>query len=134
MAIKEAQIHVRFSDLDVLGHVNNNIYLSYFEIARVHYFGELLGKDYNWKEYGVVLVKNEVEYLKPVFLGDNAYIKMYVGKIGTKSFELSYELKVGDELRTRGSSVLVAFNGKTQKSIDIPEQMLKALETLKAEQ
>lgn len=44
--IKPVEIQVRFADLDVMGHVNNSVYLSYFEMARVHYFGELLG--YNW--------------------------------------------------------------------------------------
>jgi acyl-CoA thioester hydrolase len=58
-----ARIHVRFSDLDILGHVNNSVYLSYFEIARVHYFGELLGTSWDWKTFTVVLVKNEIEYL-----------------------------------------------------------------------
>ena len=47
--IQPANIQVRFSDLDVLGHVNNTIYFSYFELARVHYFRELLGIDWDWQ-------------------------------------------------------------------------------------
>ncbi len=132
--IEAARIHVRFSDLDVLGHVNNNVYLSYFEIARVHYFGMLLGKNYNWRENGVVLLKNEVEYLRPVFLNDEVYVKMFVDHIGNKSFTLSYELTVNGILSSKGSSVLVAYNGIRQESIPIPEEMKKALLKLKAEQ
>lgn len=132
--IEAARIHVRFSDLDVLGHVNNNVYLSYFEIARVHYFGMLLGKNYNWRENGVVLLKNEVEYLRPVFLNDEVYVKMFVDHIGNKSFTLSYELTVNGILSSKGSSVLVAYNGIRQESIPIPEEMRKALLKLKAEQ
>lgn len=132
--IEAARIHVRFSDLDVLGHVNNNVYLSYFEIARVHYFGMLLGKNYNWRENGVVLLKNEVEYLRPVFLNDEVYVKMFVNHIGNKSFTLSYELTVNGILSSKGSSVLVAYNGIRQESILIPEAMRKALLKLKEEQ
>ena len=40
MKIKPAEIQVRFADIDVLGHVNNAIYLSYFEMTSVHYFNE----------------------------------------------------------------------------------------------
>ncbi len=55
-----AKIQVRFTDLDVLGHVNNNVYLSYFEMTRVHYFKELLGENWDWRKFGIVLVKNDL--------------------------------------------------------------------------
>ena len=50
MKIKPTEIQVRFADIDVLGHVNNAIYLSYFEMTRVHYFNELLGESWDWKK------------------------------------------------------------------------------------
>lgn len=132
--IEAVKIQVRFADLDVLGHVNNSIYLSYFEMARVHYFNSVLGTNYNWLEEGFVLVKNEVEYLKPVYLNDDVRVSMAVEKIGNKSFTLSYGLSVNDELRSRGSSVMVGFNGNTHQSIELPDTMRQALEKLKAEQ
>lgn len=131
--IEPARIHVRFSDLDVLGHVNNSIYLSYFEIARVHYFGRLLGADWDWKKDGVILVKNEVEYIKPVLLHDEPFVHLSIQKIGSKSFTLSYELKVNGELYTKGSSVLVCFDSFKNETISIPAQMLHVLEKLKKE-
>lgn len=132
--IAPARIHVRFSDLDILGHVNNSIYLSYFEIARVHVFGELLGYDWDWKRYTVVLVKNEVEYLKPVHLHDEVYVHVFAQHIGEKSFTLSYELRVKDELRTKGSSVLVAWDAKENKSMILVDEMKNALQALISEQ
>jgi acyl-CoA thioester hydrolase len=129
--IKPARIHVRFSDLDLLGHVNNTIYLSYFEIARVHYFGKLIGKDWNWKKYGVVLVKNEVEYLKPVLLNDKPYIEIKTTHLGNKSFTLSYELTVDGVIYTKGSSTLVCFDSTRNETISIPEVMREGLLRLK---
>jgi acyl-CoA thioester hydrolase len=46
--IEPAKIQVRLTDIDILGHVNNAIYLSYFEMTRIHYFNELVG--YNTKQ------------------------------------------------------------------------------------
>jgi acyl-CoA thioester hydrolase len=57
--IQPAKIQVRFADIDVMGHVNNAVYLSYFEMTRVHYFQELLGLTWDWKAHGVLLVRNE---------------------------------------------------------------------------
>ena len=84
MKVSAAKIQVRFSDLDIMGHVNNSVYLSYFEYARVHYFGQLLGTDWNWKTDGVLLVRNEVEYLRPVLLNDTPEVTVYTEEIGTK--------------------------------------------------
>lgn len=130
--ISPVKIQVRFTDLDVLGHVNNNIYLSYFEMARVHYFRELLGSDWDWKKYTIVLAKNEVEYLKPVLLNHQPEVFMFTENIGTKSFSLTYELKVNGIIFAKGRSVLVAFNGEEGVSMEIPEKMRKALEILKS--
>ena len=47
--IAPLKIQVRFSDLDILGHVNNVTYLSYFEMARVYYFKELVGTKWDWQ-------------------------------------------------------------------------------------
>lgn len=131
MKIHPAKIQVRYVDLDVLGHVNNSVYFSYFEMARVQYFGQVLGKDWDWETNGVILVKNWAEYIKPVFLADQPEITIYVDKIGSKSFDLSYELKVNDVLCTTGGSTMVAFDAKSAKTIEIPDEMRKFLEQLK---
>ena len=125
--IEPAAIQVRLTDIDILGHVNNSIYLTYFEMTRIHYFSQLVGPDWDWMENGVILVQNEVNYLLPVVLYDTPEIHMFCNKIGHKSFTLSYELYVKDELRTTGSSTLVGFNSNQKTSIEIPDKMRAAL-------
>ncbi|NRA10846.1 MAG: acyl-CoA thioesterase [Crocinitomicaceae bacterium] len=125
------KIQVRFSDLDVLGHVNNNVYLSFFEIARVHYFGHMLGENWNWTTNGVILAKNNVEYLKPVLLSHEPYVTLFVDYIGTKSFSLNYELHVNGKLHTTGGSTLVCFDASINETISIPEVMKEELLKLK---
>jgi YbgC/YbaW family acyl-CoA thioester hydrolase len=128
--IQPATIQVRLTDIDILGHVNNSFYLTYFEMTRVHYFNELVGPDWDWMENGVVLVQNEVQYHLPVFLYDRPEIHMFCKQIGKKSFTLTYELYVQGELRTSGSSTLVGFNSNQKTSIEIPEKMRAALAQL----
>lgn len=122
-----ARIQVRLTDIDILGHVNNAIYLSYFEMTRIHYFNQLVGPDWDWMENGVVLVHNEVNYHLPIFLYDAPEIHMYCTQIGNKSFTLSYEVYVKEQLKTTGKSTLVGFNSNKQQSIEIPEAMRTAL-------
>lgn len=133
MNVQPARIQVRFSDLDIMGHVNNSVYLSYFEYARVHYFGQMLGQDWDWKTHGVLLAKNEVEYLKPILLNEVPEVTIYTESVGNKSFTLRYEVHVNGELRTKGASVLVCFNSEEHKSVEVPEKMKESLEQLKRE-
>jgi acyl-CoA thioester hydrolase len=128
--IAPAKIQIRLTDIDILGHVNNSIYLVYFEMARIHYFNHMVGPNWDWMEQGVVLVKNEVEYIQPLYLHDQPEIKLFLKHIGNKSFTLAYQLFVKDKLCTTGSSTLVGFNSKTQQTIEIPERMKAALSQL----
>ncbi|MBC7745311.1 MAG: thioesterase family protein, partial [Flavobacterium sp.] len=45
-------LHVRFADIDLFGHVNNAVYLTYFEIARSSYWSEVI--QWNWNEMGII--------------------------------------------------------------------------------
>lgn len=128
--IEPAKIQVRFSDLDVLGHVNNTIYLSYFEMARVHYFKEMVGEQWDWRKLGFVLAKNEIEYFKSVLLQHEPLIYVFAEHIGSKSFTLGYELVVDNEIFAKGKSVQVCFDASTQQSIIIPEKMRIALQSI----
>lgn len=124
------KLQVRFSDCDMMQHVNNAVYLNYFEEARIHYFRNMLGVDWDWKKNGILLRKNELEYLRPVLLHEPITIEVFLKHIGDKSFTLSYEVKVFDEIRTTGTSVLVCYDSINKASISIPARMKTALETL----
>ena len=132
--ISPFKVQVRFVDVDVMGHVNNAVYLNYFESARMHYFNFLLGEDWDWNGDGIILLKNEIEYLKPVLMHHQPMIKITVEHIGTKSFVLGYELTVDNNLYCKGSSVLVGYDNVKGKSIEIPALMKKGLMELKEEQ
>ncbi len=128
--IKPLEIQIRFSDIDLMGHVNNSIYLNYFESGRMHYLVSLLGIDWDWRKNGIILKTNEIEYFKPVFLGENPIVKVYLDFIGTKSFTLAYELTVNDEVKTTGKSVLVSFDFKENITKELDEKFRLALQKL----
>lgn len=128
------EIQVRFADIDVMGHVNNSVYLSYFEMARVHYFEQLLGTKWNYHTDGFLLVRNEIDYYLPIFLTEKPTIVMRTKSLGTKSFTFTYEIYVDEQLKTKGLSVMVGFNSTKNKTIPIPEKMREALTVLMLDQ
>ena len=123
MSNKNTNITIRFSDIDIAGHVHNSRYLCYFEQARIDFLTEIAGLDWDWRKKGLVLGRNEVDYLKPLYLRDKVIIKTNCDHIGNKSFTLSYELyKVeGKEeiLCTKGRSIMICMDFETNETVDI---------------
>jgi acyl-CoA thioester hydrolase len=124
------QIPVRFADMDALGHVNNAIYLTYFEIARSAYWAEII--EWDWKLFGIIIRKSVVDYLKPIILSDDIYAYVRTSKIGNSSFELDYILvknvNGSEEICTTGQTLCVSFDYTEQKPTQIP-----AIQRLKME-
>lgn len=131
--ITPAKIQVRFADFDMMGHVNNAVYLSYFEQTRMHYFGQLLADEWDWKKQGVILVKNEVTYLRPILLRDEVKIFMYLKAFGKTSFTLTYRVKANDVLCAMGESKVVCYDFFKQKTHSVYPELIEALSLLEKE-
>lgn len=116
-------LDIRWSDMDELGHVNNAVYLTYFEQARVYYFQESC--EWNWKETGVILANAHIDFLRPVVFPNPTFIHLRTSKIGNKSFELQYlitsEIKGREKLATTGYTTLVIYDYKNQVSVPMPD-------------
>ena len=99
--------YVRWGDLDAFGHVNNSTYLIFAQEAR-----------YAWsKMLEMVVARAEVDFIAPIYTGD-IYIdvEIWVNKIGTSSFGVTYEMKNGDELLAVVKTVQVTVSKETKKS------------------
>ena len=119
--IFETTVEIRFADIDAMGHVNNAVYFSYFEQARMAYFKERVARIWDWNEDGVIVARNEIDYVFPVFLNDRMSIRLWVEHVGSKSFTVCYRVVVGERLCATGKSVLVCFNHKNKATQVLPE-------------
>ena len=113
---------VRFRDCDSLGHVNNAVYLTYLEETRVE-LREQFGL--TWTE--MILARCEIDFRDQVSVGEEVEVTMWPTRVGNKSFDLSYELKVGDRLVAEAKTVLVAFDYERNESRSLPEPWRKLL-------
>ena len=127
----KTQIHVRFSDMDSFGHVNNAIYLTYFEIARANYWSNII--EWDWNEMGIILGRSEIDYKKPIVLDDQIFCYVRTSRVGNSSFDVEYILmrnKDGkEEVCTTGKTVCISYDYKQGKSFPIPaKQRQKMIE------
>ena len=103
----QSKQYVRWGDLDAFGHVNNSTYLIFAQEAR-----------YAWsKMIEMVVARAEVDFIAPIYAGDIYIdIEIWVNKIGTSSFGVTYEMKNGDELLAVVKTVQVTVSMDTKKS------------------
>ncbi|WP_428331451.1 acyl-CoA thioesterase [Mucilaginibacter sp.] len=115
-------IAIRFSDIDAVGHVNNAIYLTYFEFARFTYWKEII--NWNLPENGIIVGRSEVNYLKPITLNDEIACYVRTTRIGNSSFDMMYVLvritPDGEEICTTGKTVCISYDYSANKSVPIP--------------
>lgn len=85
-------IQVRFRDTDAMGHVNNAVYLSYLELARMEYWKRLVGEGGSAKPE-IVLTRVEFDYRSPVVLGDSVRVHVRVAEVGRVRFKFAYRVE-----------------------------------------
>jgi acyl-CoA thioester hydrolase len=116
---------VRFRDLDGMGHVNNAVFSTYLEQARLNWFGESDELPLS----DVILARTEIDFRSPVRFGETVEIGVRPSRLGTKSFELEYEVRAGGRLVAEAKSVLVGYDYARAESIEIPERWRRRLST-----
>ncbi len=116
---------VRFADIDAMGIVNNATFLTYFEQARIQFFGELVGREWDWHAAGVVVARHAIDYRSPLRFGDCAEIRTRITAVGTKSLTVAYDVVAlegeGEREVARAETVLVGYDHLTGKSRGIPD-------------
>ena len=130
MARLHTPVARRWSDLDLLGHVNNVTVLVYLEEARVALLRSLVG-EVSWPP-AVVVARHEVDYLRPLALRpEPVVVQTWVDRIGTTSYDIGYEVHDEGVVAVTARSVMVCFDPATQRKAPMPEVMREALAGLR---
>jgi acyl-CoA thioester hydrolase len=117
---------VRFRDLDAMGHVNNAVFLTYIESARVAFLQQL-GAAATPQDMSIIVARIEIDFRAPVGFGEEVEIAVRASRFGGKSFDLDYELRVGGTVVAEAKSVLVAYDYDKGEAIEIPDDWREKL-------
>lgn len=116
-------VEVAFHDLDLLGHVNNVVFLTYLETARVKFLCQMLDLAHP-AELPVILAEVTATYKAPAFFGEVLTIGVGVSRFGGKSFDMLHSISGGDgRLVLVARTVLVAYDYATRTTVAVPEQL-----------
>lgn len=110
-------IQIRFSDMDVVGHVNNLMFFAYYDTGKVAFMTELAGRHLSWDEVDLVVANVDCAFIAPILFGENIEVLTTCVGIHDKSFKLLQMLRNSDtgEVKSVCETVMVSFAPATQK-------------------
>ncbi|MCB9868613.1 MAG: acyl-CoA thioesterase [Planctomycetes bacterium] len=127
------RLAVRWKDVDSFGIVNNAVYSTLIEQARFEYFGHLdLLPGGN---FPFVVGSTSLRFLRPARAGMELEVGVRVNRLGSKSLDMDYVIRHGDELLVAADAGLVWVDRSTLQSIEIPDaarQQIAAFEGIDA--
>lgn len=123
-----ATLEVVWRDLDALGHVNNAVYFSYLEYARIKYLQELGLAFRDLQDVGFILAEATCTYHSPLSLGERVTIWVRVSEMRTSSFVFEYRVEGGDgRLVATARTVQVCYDYAAGRSVPIPDRWRAAI-------
>ena len=120
---------VRFSDLDVMAHLNNVAFLVFVESARVAYMRSLLpGHNPTLPaSFGVMIAETKISYRSPGYLGERIETFLRSDDLGRTSFRVDFEMRVGERLIADGYGVMVLWDRAAARPAPLPETLRERL-------
>lgn len=122
-------IQIRFSDVDVLGHVNNTIYFNYYDTGKSQFFSDILDRPIEWRKVETVIANVDCCYVAPIFYGEDIAVLTKCETVSDRSFKLMqviWEKKKG-VVKSACETVMVAFDPATQQGAEMPDHWRNAL-------
>jgi acyl-CoA thioester hydrolase len=130
-------VEVRFRDTDAMGHVNNAVYLTYFESARAGYYRAVTGRSFEGIDehpVSLILARAEVDFRAQAYFGERLLVACRTSWVGRSSFALEYRITADaasthgtGRLVAEGTTILVTFDYAAQRPAPIPGELLAQL-------
>ena len=123
-------VQLRFSDIDTVGHVNNSVYFSLFDVAKSDYFDKVRGEKQDWRNVTIVIANVNCDFLAQTLYEEPVVVKTRCAKIGNKSLVLEQVLvnEATGEVKCRCHTTMVYIEPKTLTPEPLPDYWREALE------
>ena len=125
----ETTIQVRFGDTDALGHVNNAVFATYAETARIAFFREAAGMYASPDDTGgFILARLAIDFRAQVKLGHEVKVRTRIAKMGSSSITMTQQVLADGMVAADIEAVAVSFDYEKQRPVRIPDHIRELAE------
>ena len=124
---------IDWGDMDAFGHINNILYIRYFENARINYFNKTsMMKDYPTTGVGPILAKVNCTFIFALTYPDLIKVGAKVTEFKQDRFVMDYLIHSTKENKAAavGSSEIVMFNYRSNQKTSLSNQLKQEIESL----
>lgn len=117
-------LQIRFTDIDMLGHLNNSIFVNFFDLGKTAYFSTVLGGPLDWDTISLVIVNINCSFFSPVHFTDRIEVFTKTLEIGERSVTMDQRIVNTDTGATHACcrTVLAGFDIKNRCGIPVTDQ------------
>ena len=115
-------IQTRFRDLDAFNHINNAVFLTYFEDARKSFFDRW---SINLEERSLIVASIKIDYLRQLQHPSKLTVGQKVSRLGTKSFDILSILFCNEIQICTAITTIVCYNFSENKSVLLFDEIKK---------
>lgn len=122
-------LQIRFNDADMLGHLNNSVYLTFMDLGKAHYFNDVM-KGVDWRNINVAVVNINVSFFAPAYLDSNLSCLTAVTRVSEHSITLEQRVVDTDsgEVKCAATTIMAGYDVKTAQSRPIDPEWRRAIE------
>ncbi len=114
-------VQLRFNDVDMLGHVNNNVYLQLFDVAKYDYFRCVMGDGFDIRRLAMVVVNINCDFYEPAYIDEPLTVMTATERIGEKSLTLLQRIVNSEtgHVKCQAVTIMAAFDPHTLSSATV---------------
>lgn len=126
----EVPLQIRFNDIDLLGHLNNAVYIQFFDLGKSRYFQDVMPEGVDWRHINIVVANINCDFFAPTYITEPIAVITTITHMGEKSFALEQRIVNSDngEVKCIAKTIMVGFDMTTGKSAPIDPKWVEALE------
>ncbi len=128
------EVPVAWGDMDAFGHVNNTVFLRWFETARIAYFQAIgVADKMEGERIGPILARTAIDFRLPVVFPDTITVSATVQRIGTTSFVMAYRVTSSAHegaIAAEGEGVIVQLDYGSGAKVPLADALRERIEHL----
>jgi acyl-CoA thioester hydrolase len=122
-------LQLRFNDIDSLGHVNNSVYFTFYDLGKSRYFETVKKQSIDWRKADVVIANVNADFLSPIYSYEQIAVETCCTEIGNRSFRLLQRIvnTTTGEVKGICRTIMVGFDVEAGVSAPISDEWKDAI-------
>ena len=132
----QSRFPVHWGEMDSFSHVNNAVYLRYFESARIAYFMEMgiVGPEV-MNGIGPILASTSCKFIFPLTFPDDVVAGARVYEVGEDRFKMAYGVfsTRHQRIAAAGEGVIVPYDYKAGRKASLPDAWAASIDRIEGQ-